>query len=403
MKKLACFLIMITLLVTASCKKIDNYAKFSIAQAESYAQIDQENAIKEGLEGYLNFTTSLFNNTEGQNKLIAPLSAYTALGMALNGASGNTLTQMENALGGKVGEINEFCLANTKSIEKVSKTKVFSANSVWLKDSYSEFIKKDYLSTLSNYYSPEIFCLPFNTKLQDRVNNWVYNHTDGGIKKLMDKPPASQSRMLLVNASFISGKWTEQAKKTHKTSFFNQNGSTVTVDYISGKSALYYSKNAYAIRRYLEGSVYFTAILPIGDYEEYKNNLSVDELMHVCTDINPRGSTYELPVFETDFSYSLKPALTKMGMQDAFSDVFADFSKITEHPSGLYVDSAEQKTKIQVTKNGLEASAAIKIDFGAKSSAPLDEPLHLKFDRPFIYMVNLSNGVPLFIGCVESL
>ena len=56
------------------------------------------------------FSLRLFQNTmeSGENSLISPLSVLGALGMTANGADGETLEEMEAALGMTTGEVNEF-------------------------------------------------------------------------------------------------------------------------------------------------------------------------------------------------------------------------------------------------------------------------------------------------------
>jgi len=75
---------------------------------------------------------------------------------------------------------------------------------------------------------------------------------------------------------------------------------------------------------------------------------------------------------------------------------------MTDATDGLYVNDIVQNAKIEVNKNGLEASATIKIDMGAKgAAAPELEPLYISFDKPFVYFVCIEN-VPIFAGVLNE-
>ena len=97
MKKILCFLVLISLLATVSCKRIENYSKFNIAYAEDFEELNIENEINSGKEGFYGFTADLFSKTDGENELLAPFSSYTALAMVYNGAEGRTKEEMHEA------------------------------------------------------------------------------------------------------------------------------------------------------------------------------------------------------------------------------------------------------------------------------------------------------------------
>jgi len=400
LKCVVCFALASITALSVSCAKPKNYEKSRIAPVVAYAEVD-ETLAKNGEGEYFSFTANLLKSAYSGNTIVAPLSTYSAIGMIANGASGDTLSQIENALG-STEKINQFSLYAKQAINKASdKTKANVANSIWIEETYKQAVKEDYLNDVSKYYGPEVFSLPFDKSALKRVNNWAYNNTDGMIDRAIEKF-YENSKMVLVSASSVKGKWASEAKRTNSGTFTTATGKQVNADYFSGSSSLYQSKNAYAIRRYMENGFYFMAVMPNVEIGEYLENLNGEELVELFNKTNPRGANYKMPEFETQTEKSLVEPLKKMDITDAFNRPLADFTLMTDATDGLYVNDIVQNAKIEVNKNGLEASATIKIDMGAKgAAAPELEPLYISFDKPFVYFVCIEN-VPIFAGVLNE-
>ena len=84
------------------------------------------------------FAIKLFQKTreEDKNCLISPLSVMLALSMTANGANGETLTQMQNLLGGEIPmeTLNEYLYSYIKALPSEKTAKLNIANSVWFRD-----------------------------------------------------------------------------------------------------------------------------------------------------------------------------------------------------------------------------------------------------------------------------
>ena len=404
MKRFLCVLFAAVVLLSVGCKKNEGYEKFRIGKAMAFAAAVSPS--DEQKTGFYDFTASLYSACEGENKLFAPLPIYTALGMTINGASGNTLAEMVSAMGGSVESINALNLSAYNEISgNADKTKVSLANSVWIKDSYGRYVKDSYLDALAAYYSPEVFSLPFDDKALKLINNWAYNKTDGKIDKVIEKF-GDDAVMELITALYIKGKWVEEGRDLGTSTFKNIDGSSGGAKYFSGSGALYSSGRAYAVKRYMEGGYYLLAVLPSEkeDFNAYLADFSGKELYYLINKEDPRGAVYDFPEFESENTLPLIPVLKKMGIEEAFSRYYADFSNMTDDPVGLYIADAEQKAVVKVNRFGLEGAATVKIEMGRKSAdAPLEDPLRLTFDRPFMYFVCTPNGIPLLSGTVTKM
>lgn len=401
LKKIICISLAGAVLLSVGCSRSKSYNRARIADVVAYAEVDQTD-VTAGEDSYFGFTAELIKQTYGGNTVVAPLSTYSAIGMAANGAAGQTLEELEGAIG-STDTVNAYCLAARQKINGASgETKASVASSVWIRDEFSKYVLPEYLDGVSRYYGPEVFSLPFDKSAMNRINNWAYNNTFGMIRKAIDGF-GRDAEVELISASAVKGKWLTEVKKTTPGTFFAANGSDVRAEYFSGKSALFASKNANAVRRYMKGGFYLTAVMPNGDIGEYVNALSAEEIHSLFYNEDPRGATYKMPEFKIEQNVSLVQSLKNMGVEIAFHNQMADFKAMTDHPDGLYISDVTQNAKIEVNKNGLEAAATIKIELGLKGTAagPGLDPLYIEFNKPFVYFVCFEN-IPIFAGVVDA-
>ena len=76
------------------------------------------------------FGVRLFKECYGENALVSPLSVLTALAMAMNGAKGETLSQIENAVGITRQDLCYHLSAFVECLPRADDYKLSLANSV---------------------------------------------------------------------------------------------------------------------------------------------------------------------------------------------------------------------------------------------------------------------------------
>ena len=89
--------------------------------------------------------------------------------MLNEGADGNTKVQIQNLIG-------DIELTSYNNINNV----LSLANGIYIRDTYTEFVKENYIDTLSQKYNAEINYDSFNNA--DNINNWIEHKTLGIIK-----------------------------------------------------------------------------------------------------------------------------------------------------------------------------------------------------------------------------
>ena len=347
------------------------------------------------------FAAELFkdNYSKGKTTLVSPLSVLTALALVQNGAQGDTLAQLEQALGGLDRDtLNAYMRAYCDFLTESEELKI--ANSVWT-DSSAE-AKRAFLQKAVDSYSAQLFSAPLSDpKTVESINSWVKKNTDGMIPKIIEKADR-YAVMMLVNAIAFDAKWETPYKRSdiEKLEFTSYSGSKKKTDFMCSTENIYL-KDGGAIgfmKPYKNGRFAFAALLPDENtgIDDYVASLSGDKLMKIFSSAK-RGNevNVKMPKFRAEYSAQLIDTLKKMGVKDAFDSKTADFSSLIENRDA-YIATVVHKTFIEVDEKGTRAAASTLV--GADTMS-LMEPYSVCLNRPFVYMiVDTETNLPLFIG-----
>lgn len=347
------------------------------------------------------FAAELFkdNYSKGKTTLVSPLSVLTALALVQNGAQGNTLAQLEQALGGLDRDtLNAYMRAYCDFLTESDELKI--ANSVWT-DSSAE-AKRDFLQKAVDSYSAQLFSAPLSDpKTVESINSWVKKNTDGMIPKIIEKADR-YAVMMLVNAIAFDAKWETPYKRSdiEKLEFTSYSGSKKKTDFMCSTENVYLKDGGTVgfMKPYKNGRFAFAALLPDENtgIDDYVASLSGDKLMKIFSSAK-RGNevNVKMPKFRAEYSTQLIDTLKKMGAKDAFDSKTADFSSLIENRDA-YIATVVHKTFIEVDENGTRAAASTLV--GADTMS-LMEPYSVCLNRPFVYMiVDTETNLPLFIG-----
>ena len=347
---------------------------------------------------------------DGNNTLLSPLSVFVALAMTANGANGNTKTQMENVLGMTVAQLNEFCAVYLNSLTGNDDVKLALANSIWLRDVENFAVKEAFLQTNADVYSAGAFRAPFNASTVKDVNQWVKDHTDGMIDKIVDGF-TSQDVMLLINALVFDGKWASPYTldtQVRTGDFHLENGNVKRVTYLLGSEYRYLTDGDRAVgfvKPYVGWRYAFAALLPAKGtpVADYVASLTGETVISILQNAQNVSVETEMPKFETQYKIVLNNALSKMGMSDAFDPDAADFTGITESFPMFWIDEVLHKTCIEVGEKGTRAAAVTSVR-GKAASADMEENVPpVILDRPFVYLIlDTQTNLPLFIGTLNN-
>lgn len=348
-------------------------------------------------------------NTEKENPVISPVSAYLALALAGKGAVGETKEAFLDVLPDL--ECIPHDLMHNLPRDKEGMLITLN-NSAWV--DYRLSPKEEWLAWADSVYRSEVFQASLGAdNTYQTMNRWIEEKTNGMIDKLFEEPLSDDARLVLLNTLYFKGKWANafEGVNTREDIFSLENGTTVNVDMMNkGNAHLLYVENKVAegvILPYQDENIVFLALKPKKlNVREMYDKLSVEDISIMLEQEETTLCNLKLPKFEVEFHKELNDSLKQMGLEIAFSDGAADFSGIGIPDDGpnMYIEKVQQKSKIIVDEEGTEAAAVTSVEMLRVTGAYNPErPIDICFDEPFLYMImDKERKVPLFVGIMDN-
>ena len=94
--------------------------------------------------------------------------------------------------------------------------------------------------------------------------------------------------------------------------------------------------------------------------------------------------------------------LKALGVTDIFVSGTADFSAILPKDDGGYIDQVKHAARVLIDEKGVTAAAFTVIARYGAAMPPEDE-MDFTLDRPFLFIVESRDGLPLFTGIVNQM
>ncbi len=352
----------------------------------------------------------LLQNTEKENPVLSPVSAYLALGMAGMGAEGETLEEMQLVMGKEMQEIAGDIMEELTQDEDSAIT-LNIANSAWLNKNLTA--NETWLENIQTYYGAEYFQRELSTaKTMREINGWIEGKTEGLIKDFLSEPLSEDTELALFNTIYFYGKWRSPFMKedTKKEEFTLRDGTTKTVDMMNqfGETHLYFKNESYdgVVLPYRGEDMAFVAIKPTAgqSVRELFENLTKSDIEHILDVEDGTTVNLKLPKFDITFDKELNDSLMALGMQKAFDRNQADFSGMSQNKTrDFFISLVRQKAVVKVDEEGTEAAAVTAVKMEACSAMQPQEPIDVYFDEPFVYMImNTDEEIPLFMGILDN-
>jgi serine protease inhibitor len=106
-----------------------------------------------------------------------------------------------------------------------------------------------------------------------------------------------------------------------------------------------------------------------------------------------------LPKFDISADLDLRDVLEGIGITDIFNANNADFTPILPQDDGGYIDEVKHAARVAIDEKGITAAAfTLILRYGAGS--PPEDKMDFVLDRPFLFIVESEDGLPLFTGTV---
>ncbi|NWX12626.1 SPB10 protein, partial [Aegotheles bennettii] len=386
-----------------------------------------------------------------KNILFSPLSVSSALAIVYLGAKGNTADQMA-----KVFHFNEA--EGARNVTTTIKMRVYARTEESLSNRYACFQKteigkadnihtvfkelnseinqptkdyllksvnqlygektlpfsKEYLRLVKKYYNAEPQSVDFveaADEIRREINSRVEHQTDGKIQNLL--PPGSVdslTRLVLINALYFKGNWATkfEAQATRQRPFKINLHTTkpVPMMYLRDKFNCAYIESVQTDvleLPYVNNDLSMFILLPsdITGLQKLERELTFENLSAWTSPELMEEMKMEvyLPRFTLEEKYDLKSTLSRMGMQDAFTEGQADFTGMSEKGE-LFLSQVFHKCYLEVNEEGTEAAAASSASLASRS---LGATLIFVADHPFLFFIrhNKTKSI-LFLGRFSS-
>lgn len=356
-----------------------------------------------------------------KNVMISPFSLSAALSLTANGAVGETRTEIENALGLPIAQLNEAfsdyeTLSDSTELPLHDENgsdlgtyeqQVFShANSVWL--GRKLLPQQSFLAIAADDYKAEVQVVD-GTSDATVINAWVDDHTNEMIPTIVEDGFQVDSQGLaLINAIAFECAWQQPYfdSQVEPGTFTSSGGEDQDARFLHGEE-WGYLETPYVtgfVKNYADSRFAFAALLPNEGTtpEALLDEMSGEDLCELLKNANTRQNVITvMPEFESTFEVTLNDTLKALGVRRAFEWGRADFSGLADAP--LWIDKVLQKTYVSVDQIGTKAAAVTAVAL-CGAAAIEEPPPTVCLDRPFVYVIfETENTTPLFIGVVNSL
>ena len=270
------------------------------------------------------------------------------------------------------------------------------------------------------------------------MNDWIDEKTFGIIKNMIDDKIVQDpsAKMVLINTLAIDMEWQSQfdSHNTLGMNFTKADGTeivatTMSQELFGNSTSTYQDEEITAVSLNLKQynpetdkknvisnyptpnfnytQLEFIAIQPSTSLDNFISNLDANKIKEITNKLVPvssqKGKTINLriPRFKFNYSLKLKEDLKALGMKEAFDDILADFTNMTNNPAGLYVSEALHKADIDFSEAGVKAAAVTVFAMYDKASMDLRKPVNITFDKPFLFLIrDKKTGVIWFVGTV---
>jgi serpin B len=358
------------------------------------------------------FTTASYKQLMGgdANLILSPFNIATALSMALAGARGQTAEEIQSVLHLHYDPTYDSALgALLADLTKAGNTggnELHTANALWVQKGFA--IQPAFENTLANNYHAPLTPLDFSVNpeaARSQINRWTEEQTKEKIQNLLPAGSlGAQTRLVLTSAIYFYGKWQDPflASRTQPAPFTLPAGATTQANFMNQTWNFGYTETPSAQileMRYAGTGIAFDVLLPttLTGLPNLEKSLTPGNLTGWLGHLTTRNVQVSLPKFRAESQFSLRRALSTMGMPTSFTGD-ADFSGI-DPKRGLEISEVVHKAFVDVSEQGTEAAAATGITMQTTAMRMPEQTVVFRADHPFLFLIrDTRTGVVLFIG-----
>lgn len=354
-----------------------------------------------------NFSVELLYHTskvipKEKNLIMSPITVWTILAVTAEGASGNTLAQINNAIRTtrrtqnatrmEFRNIAQWLQVKTSTVELAKVNAMFvDQNRLPLQD-FRDSAKQ---------YDTDMVALDFSKadEAANLLNKVIENVTHGKIPKLVSPDLFSESSMVLTSALYFKGHWTLpfNASSTSKLPFYSSDNKKI------GEVNMMYNRHNYPFAN-LQDLQARVIELPYGQENRLSmlvmvphpgvslesmflnfSNVTLDKVFNELKIAKDEYGEDEvdcfLPRFKISSTIDMTPILRdRFAITDLFDSNKSRLPHVARTP--LYVSRIVHKAEIEVTEVGTTATGVTAAEFTNRFGV-----IRFEANRPFTYMI----------------
>lgn len=365
---------------------------------------------------------SAYSEYEGEdNFVLSPISAFMALSLAAECASGDTRAELLSALGVSYGELKTNFPLFYRSLYNSGETnRLIPTNSIWLDKSAS--VKQECIDALADKYYSYAYSADFkndNSNANGAIRQFVKDKTNGLIDN--DFKLSQQTLFAIINTLYLTTVWNTRGNdlsfSSQEYAFTANDGSIIQKKLLVGN---YHAGRVCDAGDYLafytstNGGYKIKFMLPKQGYGVddvfTEEGIATLNAINFSASASENGIYYEtrciFPEYKCAYDGDLKNVLKdEFGVNKFFIDPITNpdgctLSSITDTP--CFCEHIKHVVSLDVNKKGIEGAATVISDTVA-SAQPADVKFDFVIDRAFGFIITDSQDVALFSGVVESI
>ena len=377
-------------------------------EIEGYEYSEGKNAL---VKFSIKTMAQLLKENKHENRVFSPINIYIALGMLAETTAGNTRQQILDLLGvPAIEDVRILMKGLYNSAYHDENLKSILASSVWLRDDMD--YNQDTIDSLAeNYYASSFSGDMGSPEYSEALRTWLNEQTGGLLKEQIGGMEfKDETIMTLATTVYFCAKWSWEFNKDYtEPDVFHAAKGDIQCDFMHQSATGPYfwgDKFGATIKWFTPSLGNMMFILPDEGVSVY--DLLEDEQV---LDFIDKGFYYEqaksviinmtMPKFDISSKQDIVADLKDLGITDVFDFMNADFSPLTNETDDIRVDKIEHGVRVIADEEGVKA-AAFTTEDEAGASQPPEEIVDFVLDRPFMFVIRLGEGLPMFIGIVEN-
>ena len=346
---------------------------------------------------------------------------YSAIAMAANGASGETLQEIIDFLGyGEEGidALNEYSKTLLEQLPAVDLDVTLKVTDALLVNddfpllpSFKKTVEESFYAAVDNmdFSDPQ--------QIAARINEWAKRNTNGFIDKVIEPSEISADAVAyIMNALYFKAKW---AGDEYSPMFREEGTKSENFTLNDGKTTKAAMMRNTRYHEYAEMDGYKVLVLPYtnrkfnmyillpdeNNIEGLIEKLQTSSWTDILANLKQDAEVHvKLPKFNIENKHNLNDALNGLGVRKAFEPASAEFNGMFTPKDDYYywISKVIQKSRISVSEWGTEAGSVTVVEMdGATDAGPGPKEVYFYADHPFVFIIGEeTSGTILFEGVV---